>query len=251
MEICYNDDEYEMKRKTMKTIGLLGGMSWESTLEYYRLINLEIKQKLGGSHSAKILMYSFDYHELEQLLVEKRWDEITKLLIQAARSLKQAGAELLVMCANTMHIVADAVEKGAELPLIHIVKSTLEQAKSLGLSKLALLGTMYTMESPLYPTLFKSSGLDIILPSKREMALIHRTIYHELILGMLKDSSRDQFLSIINRLRHEGAQGVILGCTEIPLLIQPDHLPGFVVLDTLKIHAKAAAEYAMSEQDDL
>jgi aspartate racemase len=240
-----------MKREIMKTIGLLGGMSWESTLEYYRLINLEIKNKLGGSHSAKILMYSFDYHELEKLLVENRWDDITALLIQAALKLKQAGAELLVICANTMHIVADQVEKATGLPLIHIVKSTLNQAKSLGLKKLALLGTMYTMESPLYPSIFHADGIEIILPSRRAMGMIHRTIYQELILGTLKESSRDQFLNTIHDLRKEGAEGVILGCTEIPLLIKSEHLPDFFVLDTMKIHAKDAAESALSDHHDL
>ena len=235
----------------MKTIGLLGGMSFESTLEYYRLINLLIKQKLGGSHSAKILMYSFDYHELEVLLEQNRWDDITELLVVQAKKLKDAGAELLVICANTMHIVADRVEHESGLEVIHIVKSTLSEINQLDLKHVALLGTMYTMESPMYPTIFKTHHVEVLLPSKRDMAMIHRTIYQELILGQFKESSRNRFLEVIEQLRLQGAEGVVLGCTEIPLLIQPEHLKGFPVLNTMHLHAIAAVEAALSKNHDL
>jgi aspartate racemase len=229
----------------MKTIGLLGGMSYESTLEYYRLINQGIKQRLGGSHSAKILMYSFDYHELEVLLEQNRHDDITQLLIIHAQKLKDAGADLLVICANTMHIYADQIELECGLPLIHIVKSTLTEINRLNLKKVALLGTMYTMESPMYPTIMKSSDVDVILPTKRDMAMIHRTIYQELILGKFHESSRNRFLQVIDQLKLQGAEGVVLGCTEIPLLIKEEHLLGFPLLNTMQIHAEAAVEAAL------
>lgn len=235
----------------MKTIGLLGGMSWESTLEYYRLINMEVKQRLGGSHSASILMYSFDYHQLEKLLEQNRWDEIAQLLIRQAKKLKDAGAEILLICANTMHIVADQVEQESGLPLIHIVKSTLEDAQKRHIHRVALLGTMYTMESPIYPHLFSKGGIEVILPSKREMAMIHRTIYQELILGNFNETSRHRFLDVIHDLRNKGAEAVILGCTEIPLLIHDEHLPGFPVLNTMQIHARSAVDAALRDLDDL
>lgn len=235
----------------MKTIGLLGGMSYESTLEYYRIINLEIKQRLGGSHSAKILMYSFDYQELEVLLEQNDWDQIAEKLIYHAKQLKNAGAELLVICANTMHIVADRVEQESGLKVIHIAKSTLEETQRLNLSSVALLGTLYTMESPMYPQIFQEANIDIILPEKRDRAMIHRTIYQELILGDFKDISRNRFLKVVESLKLKGAQGVILGCTEIPLLIKPEHIMGFPLLNTLHLHAKAAVEAALSNTHDL
>lgn len=232
----------------MKTIGMLGGMSFESTLEYYRLINEEVKRRLGGSHSAKIAMISFDYHVLERLLEKGDWDQIADLLSQEGRHLKDMGADMLVICANTMHVIADRVEKACDLPLIHIVKATLSEAKKRHLTKVALLGTMYTMESPLYPSIFKEDGIEVILPDKRDMAMIHRTIYTELILGTLKDESREKFLEVIFKLREKGAQGVILGCTEIPLLIHEKHLPGFPVLNTMKLHAFAAVDAAIEHE---
>jgi aspartate racemase len=230
----------------MKTIGLLGGMSWESTLEYYRLINLEVKSRFGGSHSAKILMYSFDYHELELLLEQDRWDEITKLLVYHGKKLKESGADVLVICANTMHIVANEVEKQVGLPLIHIAKATLNEVQNLGLKKVLLIGTMYTMKSTLYPDIFSDQDVSIITPDTRDQALIHRTIYKELILGIFTNESKENFIEIINKSKLMGVQGVILGCTEIPMLIQQQDLD-IPLFNTMKVHVKAAVDFAIND----
>jgi aspartate racemase len=230
----------------MKTIGLLGGMSWESTLEYYRLINLEVKRQLGGSHSAKILMYSFDYHELELLLEQDRWDEITKLLVYHGKKLKESGAEILLICANTMHIVADEVEKQVGIPLVHIAKATLNQVKYLDLTNVLLVGTIYTMKSTLYPNIFSHQDVSVIVPDIRDQAMIHRTIYHELILGIFSNESKVKFIEVINKAKLKGIQGVILGCTEIPMLIQQQDLD-IPLFNTMEIQVKAAVDFSLND----
>ncbi|MFH0767273.1 MAG: aspartate/glutamate racemase family protein, partial [Bacillota bacterium] len=223
----------------VKTIGLLGGMSWESTLEYYRLINLYTKDLFGESHSAKCILYSFDYHELELLLHQNRWDEITKQLVEHGKKLKAYGADFLVICANTMHIVAADVEKQVGLKIVHIVEATRNEIIKLGLSKVGLLGTKFTMESSMYPKMMEIHDIEVILPTKKEQKLIHQTIYQELILGNYSNESKNKFIEIIHDMKQRGAEGVILGCTEIPLLIH-DKDVDIAVLNTMKIHAFAA-----------
>ncbi|MDI6453195.1 aspartate/glutamate racemase family protein [Peloplasma aerotolerans] len=230
----------------MKTIGLLGGMSWESTLEYYRLINLEVKRQLGGSHSAKILMYSFDYHELEILLEQNKWDEITQQLVNHGKKLKESGAEILLICANTMHIVADEVEKQVGIPLIHIAKATLNQVKYLDLTNVLLVGTIYTMKSTLYPNIFSHQDVSVIVPDIRDQAMIHRTIYHELILGIFSNESKVKFIEVINKAKLKGIQGVILGCTEIPMLIRQQDLD-IPLFNTMEIQVKAAVDFSLND----
>lgn len=228
----------------MKTIGLLGGMSWESTLEYYRLLNESIKNKLKGSHSAKCLMYSFDYFDLESLLNRDNWKEITAQLVEQGKNLKKAGADFILICANTMHIVADDVEKEVGLEVLHIAKTTKIEIMKHKIKKVGLLGTKFTMESDMYPKIMKIDNIEIIVPSADEQALIHQVIYNELILGIFSNESKKKFLDIISRLESKGAEGVILGCTEIPLLIKQSDV-NIPIFNTMEIHAIMAVEKAL------
>jgi len=228
----------------MKTIGMLGGMSFESTIDYYKLINEGVRNQLNGSHSAKIMMYSYDYHELELLLEKNLWGEVTNKLSEEAIKLKNQGADFLVICANTMHIVADEVEKRSNLKVVHIVKSTLAFAKEKKIKKVLLLGTLYTMQSQMYPTIFKEDQIDLVTPDSVDQAFIHRTIYLELIRGILLDSSKNRLLEIIKKHRKNGIEAVILGCTELPLIIN-DHDIELPLLNTLKIHVDAVVQYAL------
>lgn len=230
----------------MKTIGMLGGMSFESTLDYYKLINEGIRNQLNGSHSAKIMMYSYDYAELELLLEKNKWDEITNRLTEEAIKLKEQGADFLVICANTMHIVADEVERRSGLKVVHIVKSTLEYAKENKIKKVLLLGTLYTMQSDMYPNIFNKDNIEVITPNKVDQAFIHRTIYLELIRGILSNDSKTRLLNIIKDHQKNGVEGVILGCTELPLLVKPSDLEIYV-MNTLELHAKAVVQYALSK----
>lgn len=229
----------------MKTVGLLGGMSFESSLVYYQKINQSIQNIYGGSHSAKILMYSFDYAVLEKLLENHQWNQIIDELVDKGLKLKQAGADCIVLCANTMHLVADQVEEKIGLPLIHIAKATINYALKHQMKKVLLLGTSYTMDSSLYPHFFKQKEMEVITPSPEEKMFIHHTIYHELIKGIYQSSSKAKFLDIINHY-HRQIDGVILGCTEIPLLIkQEDHkLP---LLNTLDLHVDAIVKFMIEE----
>jgi aspartate racemase len=227
----------------VKTIGMLGGMSFESTLDYYKEINEGVRNQLGGSHSAKIMMYSFDYAELEVLLENNKWEEVTNRLAEEAVKLRNQGADFLVLCANTMHIVADEVEKRSGLKIIHIVKSTLEFIQKKEIKKVLLLGTLYTMQNEMYPNIFKEKNIIVVTPNKVDQAFIHRTIYLELIRGVISDLSKSKMLDIIKKHQKEGVEGVILGCTEIPLLIKPSDLE-IEVMNTLKIHAKSIVKYA-------
>ncbi|MDO9628444.1 MAG: amino acid racemase [Acholeplasmataceae bacterium] len=232
----------------MKTIGMLGGMSFESTLDYYKLINEGIRDHLNGSHSAKIFMYSYDYAELEILLEKNEWADVTNRLVEEAINLRNAGADFLVLCANTMHIVSDLVEEKSGLKIVHIVKSTLEYAKEKNLKKVLLLGTIYTMKSEMYPTIFKEAGITVITPNKVDQAFIHRTIYLELIRGILSPQSKERLINIIKEHQENGVDGVILGCTELPLLIKPEDID-IDLMNTLKIHAKAVVEYVLVNKD--
>lgn len=229
----------------MKTIGLIGGMSWESSLEYYRIINETVKEKLGGLHSAKIIMYSVDFDEVEKLQHQARWEEATEFMIDAAQRIEKAGADFVVICTNTMHKMAEEVQESIKIPLLHIVDVTAEKIKAQKLNKVGLLGTRFTMEEDFYKgRLLKKHGLEVIIPDEEERGIIHNILYDELCLGEIKKISKDKFKKIIENLAVRGAQGIILGCTEIPLLVdQKDYdIPLF---DTTTIHAKSAVEYAL------
>src|SRR3989344_2362760 len=210
-------------RDNMKTIGLIGGMSWESSLEYYRIINEQVKEKLGGLHSAKSLMYSVDFEEIERLQHQGNWKEATKLMIDAAKRLEKGGADFVIICTNTMHKMADAVQDSIKIPLLHIADATAERIKAKGLKKY---------------------GLNVIIPDEKDRQTVHDMIYHELCLGKVNQSSKDRFIKIINKLVDDGAEAVILGCTEIPLLVRQKDVK-ILLFDATRIHAESAVEYAL------
>ena len=228
----------------MKTIGLIGGMSWESTAEYYRIINEAVKERLGGFHSAKIVMYSVDFKEIRELQLEARWDEATNLMIDAARRVERGGADFVLICTNTMHEMAEEVEASISIPLLHIADVTAERIISSGLKKVGLLGSAFTMEQDFYKgRLIDKYGLEVVIPSQIERQVVDNIIFNELCLGEIKDSSREQIKTIMGNLVDDGAQGIILGCTELPSLIKQKDC-SVPLFDTTAIHAKAAAEYA-------
>jgi aspartate racemase len=231
----------------MKTIGLIGGMSWESSLEYYRVINETVKEKLGGFHSAKSIMYSVDFEEVEKLQHQGKWEEATRLMIDAAARIEKAGADFIVICTNTMHKMAGEVQKSIKIPLLHIADVTAEKIKAQGLKKIGLLGTKFTMEEDFYKgRLQEKYGLEVIIPDEEERQVIHQILYDELCLGEIKRLSKDKFQKIIGHLVAKGAEGIILGCTEIPLLVEQEDYD-IPLFDTTRIHAKAAVEYALGE----
>jgi aspartate racemase len=229
----------------MKTIGLLGGMSWESSLEYYRLLNQLVRERLGGSHSAKIAMVSLDFAAIEQLQMEGDWEGAARIMIASARQIEAAGADLLLICTNTMHLMAEEVQAAIQIPLLHIADATAQAVISQGVQKVGLLGTSFTMEKDFYRgRLEKEHGLEVLVPDQDGRELVHRVIYDELVLGSIREESRKAYRQVIQSLVDRGAQGIILGCTEIGLLIkQPDlSLP---VFDTTEIHARAAVAAAL------
>ncbi|HEU4655122.1 MAG TPA: aspartate/glutamate racemase family protein [Steroidobacteraceae bacterium] len=230
----------------MKTIGLIGGMSWESTVPYYREINETIRGRLGGLHSAKIVLFSVDFHEIEALQRSGDWDTAGRLLADAAQSLQRAGANFLIIGANTMHKVAPAIEAAVDLPILHIADCLAEELKAAQLSKVGLLGTRFTMEQAFYKDrLRQRHGIEALIPNEVQRERVHRIIYDELCIGRIESSSRDEYRSIIAHLVARGAQAIVLGCTEIAMLIdqQDSAVPLF---DTAKIHARAAALYALN-----
>ena len=229
----------------MKTIGLLGGMSWESSIEYYRIINETVRDKLGGLHSAKSIMVSVDFAEIEALQHEGRWDETARMLIAAAQNVERGGGDFVVLCTNTMHKVAEEVQEHIRIPLLHIADATAERVKSQGLKKLGLLGTKFTMEEAFYKDrLIEAHGLEVVIPAEPEREVVHRVIYDELCLGEIKAASQAAYIRIMDSLVEEGAEGIILGCTEISLLVgQQDSLAP--LFDTTEIHAQAAVEYSL------
>ncbi|MGC9953298.1 MAG: aspartate/glutamate racemase family protein [Rhizomicrobium sp.] len=229
----------------MKTIGLIGGMTWESTEIYYRLINRAVQQRLGGLHSARIAMISLDFTELEEQARTSQWDALAARLTDAARSLERAGADVLVMCANTAHRVADRIERAVALPLLHICDCTARKIKAEGLSRVALLGTAYTMEQDFFKDRLRAYGLDIFVPNEADRAVIHRVIFEELVFGRLEQSSRQAYREIMARQVAAGAQGIILGCTEIPLLVKAGD-SSVPLFDTTEIHALAAVDLALA-----
>lgn len=230
----------------MKTIGLLGGMSWESTLPYYRHINEAVRERLGGLHSARLVLYSLDFHEIEALQRQGDWAAAGTLLADAARRLESAGADFLLLCTNTMHKVADAIEAASALPLLHIADPTAAAIQAAGLQRVGLLGTRFTMEQPFYrERLEDRHGIQVLVPDEPDRAEVHRVIYEELCRGVVSEVSRQAYRQVITRLVARGAQAVILGCTEIGLLVRADdaEVPLF---DTCVLHAQAAAERALS-----
>lgn len=229
----------------MKTIGLIGGMSWESSIEYYRIINETVRDKLGGLHSARSIMVSVDFAEIEALQHEGRWDETARMLIAAAQNVERGGGDFVVLCTNTMHKVAEEVQEHIHIPLLHIADATAERVKSQGLKKVGLLGTKFTMEEAFYKDrLAEEHGLEVVIPAEPEREVVHRVIYDELCLGEIKAASKADYIRIMDRLVGEGAEGIILGCTEISLLVSQEdsEVPLF---DTTEIHAQAAVEYAL------
>ncbi|NMB59948.1 MAG: aspartate/glutamate racemase family protein [Chloroflexi bacterium] len=230
----------------MKTIGLLGGMSWQSTVEYYRIINEEVANRLGGLHSAKLVMSSIDFAEMEELQHTNRWTEAGEMLAGQARGLKSAGADFLLICANTMHKVAGAVEAGCGLPVLHIADTTADEVKRAGIKKIGLLGTRYTMEEDFYRVrLAEKHGLEVMIPSADDRAMINRVIYDELCRGITRPESKKDYLRVIQTMADGGAGGIILGCTEIELLVKPTDF-SLPLFPTTKIHAQAAVELALA-----
>lgn len=231
----------------MKTIGMLGGMSWESTVPYYRLINQRVQERLGGLHSARLLLYSVDFQEIEQLQHAGEWGRAGELLADAARRLQGAGADFLVICTNTMHKVAPAVEAATALPLLHIADPTARAIVSEGFRRVGLLGTRFTMEEDFYRArLQREHGLDVVVPDAGDRLEVHRIIYDELCQGVVDEGSRGVYRGVIARLVARGAEAVVLGCTEISLLVGrgDSRVPLF---DTTALHARAAADFALDD----
>ncbi|MCA8976666.1 MAG: aspartate/glutamate racemase family protein [Planctomycetes bacterium] len=229
----------------MKTIGLIGGMSWESTVTYYQVINRAVGRALGGLHSARIVLHSVEFDAIQRLQHDGRWPETGAILADAARSLHRAGADFVVLCTNTMHIVADAIIAATPLPFLHIADATAERIMAQGLSRIALLGTKFTMEEPFYKgRLEDRHGLQVLVPEPADRAIVHRVIYEELCRGRIDDDSRREYQRIVRSLIDAGAQGAILGCTEIGLLLGENDC-AVPLFDTAQIHAEAAATFAL------
>jgi aspartate racemase len=230
----------------MKTIGMIGGMSWESSQLYYQIINETARERLGGLHSADSLMYSFDFHEIEQLQHEGRWDEATRRMIDAAQRLERGGAGFVVICTNTMHRMFSEVQASVSIPVLHIADPTAEAIQRCGYKRIGLLGTGYTMTQPFYKDrLIEKYGLDVLVPNEADREIVHRIIYDELVIGDVRDESRTQYLRVIDDLVARGAEAVILGCTEITLLVKQADTPSVPLFDTTAIHAVAAVDFAL------
>ena len=228
----------------MRTIGLIGGMSWESSAVYYQLINREVKARLGGLHSCRSLMYSVDFAEIEQLQDQEDWDQMNALMADAARRLERGGAEIIVLCTNTMHLCSGAIREAVSIPFLHIAEATGRAIRRAKLSKVALLGTRHTMEKDFYKQLLTAQfEIEVLIPDAEERQQIDRIIYRELVLGEIKEESRQVYQRAIARLAAEGAEGVVLGCTEIPLLIRPEDVD-IPIFDTTAIHALEAVRWA-------
>ncbi len=230
----------------MKTIGMIGGMSWESSLEYYRIINETVKARLGSLHSAKSLMLSFDFEEIEKLQQTENWDEATRMMVQAGQQLERGGADFVIICTNTMHKMAEEVQAAISIPLLHIADATAAAIQARGLNKIGLLGTNFTMEEDFYKgRLAAKFGLEVMVPERPDRQIVHDIIYDELCLGITKADSRAQYRQIMAELAAAGAEGIILGCTEIGLLVKQEDsvVPLF---DTTVVHAEAAVAYALA-----
>jgi aspartate racemase len=229
----------------MKKIGLIGGMSWESTIEYYRIINEETNKRLGGLHSAKIIMCSFDFDEIEKLQSQGRWDSATDIMIDAAKRIEKAGAEIILICTNTMHKMFTQVEESVRIPVLHILDATADAIKSKGVNKVGLLGTKFTMEQEFYKErLMRVHEIAVIIPNPQDMEKVNKIIYEELCRGKIKESSKELLKKIIEKLVDEGAKGIVLGCTELPLLIKKED-SSVPIFDTCSLHAKKAVEISL------
>lgn len=238
----------------MKTLGLIGGMSWESTIPYYRIINETVRERLGGLHSARLILYSVDFHDIERLQQAGVWDEAGRILADAARALEAAGAEGLALCTNTirlrqaLHKVAPAIEAAVTIPLLHIADPTAAAVKQAGIRTVGLLGTRFTMEQGFYRgRLMARHGLPVIIPDPADREIVHRVIYEELCQGEIRHESRAQYREIMQRLVEKGAEGIILGCTEIALLVRPEDAPA-PLFDTTGLHARYAAIWALDDK---
>ena len=228
----------------MKTIGLIGGMSWESTVTYYKIINETVKEKLGGLHSAKCILYSVDFQEIEECQANGNWEKSGEILGAAAYNLEKAGADFIVICTNTMHKVVNQIKEKISIPILHIAEMTAEKILEKGLKNIALLGTKYTMEQDFYKSKLIEKGINVIIPDKNDIEIINEVIYDELCLGTINSDSKKKFLEIVDKLRSKGAEGIILGCTEIGLLIKNEDTD-VPLFDTAIIHAEQAAIYSI------
>jgi aspartate racemase len=232
----------------MKTIGLIGGMTWHSTADYYRFINEGVQKRLGGNASARLVLWSMEFAEIEAFQETDNWERMTDLMVDAARRVEAAGAECVVVCANTMHRTAEAIEAAVKIPLLHVADATAAEIRRRGLASVGLLGTRYTMEMEFYrKRLEEKHGLAVLVPEPAERRLVHSVIYHELARGVVKDESRAAYLEVMDNLARRGAQGIILGCTEIPLLIKPKDTP-LPLFDTTALHSQAAVDFSLSEE---
>jgi aspartate racemase len=228
----------------MKTIGMIGGMSWESTVTYYKLINETVKEALGGFHSAKCLLYSVDFHEIEECQARGEWEKSGSILAEAASNLEKAGADFIIICTNTMHKVVNQIQSRISIPILHIADATADELLKSNIEKVALLGTKYTMQQDFYKSKLLERGLQVCIPKEEDIELINSVIFKELCMGILSEKSKGDFLRIIQYLADQGAEGIILGCTEIGLLIKQEDT-GIPLFDTAYIHAKRASQMAM------
>ena len=228
----------------LKTIGLIGGMSWESTVTYYKIINETVKEKLGGLHSAKCILYSVDFQEIEECQANGNWEKSGEILGEAAYNLEKAGADFIVICTNTMHKVVNQIKEKISIPILHIAEMTAEKILEKGLKNIALLGTKYTMEQDFYKSKLIEKGINVIIPDKNDIETINEVIYDELCLGTINSDSKKKFLEIVDKLRSKGAEGIILGCTEIGLLIKNEDTD-VPLFDTAISHAEQAAMYSI------
>ena len=228
----------------LKTIGLIGGMSWESTVTYYKIINETVKERLGGLHSAKCILYSVDFQEIEECQANGNWEKSGEILGEAAYNLEKAGADFIVICTNTMHKVVNQIKEKISVPILHIAEMTAEKILEKGLKNIALLGTKYTMEQDFYKSKLIEKGINVIIPDKNDIETINKVIYDELCLGTINSNSKKKFLEIVDKLRNKGVEGIILGCTEIGLLIKNEDTD-VPLFDTAIIHAEQAAMYSI------
>ncbi|AEI41072.1 aspartate/glutamate racemase family protein [Paenibacillus mucilaginosus] len=228
----------------MKTIGLIGGMSWESSVEYYKLVNTLVKEARGGLHSAKCILYSVDFAEIEQCQREDRWEDAGRILVEAAQALQRAGADCLLLCTNTMHRLAAEIRGSVEIPFLHIAHAAADEIRAKGCGRIGLLGTVYTMEGDFYRSELEERGIGVLIPDEEDRQTVNAVIYDELCRGIILPESREKFVSVIRRLQARGAEGVVLGCTEIGLLLRQDDSP-LPLFDTAYLHAKKAVAEAL------
>ena len=229
----------------MKTIGLIGGMSWESTITYYQILNTLVREKIGSFHSAKLILFSVDFAEIEGFQTTNQWQEAGQLLADAAKSLEAAGADFLVLCTNTLHKVSDQITASTHLPFIHIADALIEEIHRKGYKRVGLLGTKYTMGESFYQDMLRKAGIEVLVPNLEDQNTVNTVIFNELCFGNIEKQSRDSYRSIIHNLVADGAQAIVLGCTEIGLLITQEDLPEIPLLDTVQLHARKAFEFAL------